>query len=102
MKNALSVLRLTLFIPSTLYNAFVIQKLWYWFFVPLGLMEIKMAHALGIYSLVVYFTHQFDTEKLMENKTEEQKIQNAVGSLIVMIFKPSFALAFGWLYTQFM
>ena len=42
------ILALLLIVPSALLNGFVLSKLWGYFVVPLGVMQIGVAHAIGI------------------------------------------------------
>jgi glucan phosphoethanolaminetransferase (alkaline phosphatase superfamily) len=44
-----------LLVASLLYECFILSLLWKWFIVPLGVIEINMAHVLGIYILFYIF-----------------------------------------------
>jgi len=41
-------LALLLALPSLVFRAFVLTRLWHWFVAPLGLPDIGVAHALGL------------------------------------------------------
>lgn len=45
--------------PTAMLRGYVIQKLWLWFLVPLGLPTIGVAHAIGISILIGALTFQF-------------------------------------------
>lgn len=60
-KEAASWARVALFfltIPAYFWIGWVTACLWSWFVVPLGLPEISLGHAIGLYSLVSLWTHQ--------------------------------------------
>jgi len=42
------------FLPTLFWGGFVTMILWSWFMVPLGLVEIGMAHALGLSCVVTW------------------------------------------------
>ena len=42
----LNIIYIILIVPLTIYSGYTIQTLWHWFFVPLGMIELGLAHAL--------------------------------------------------------
>lgn len=47
---------LALDIPIVIFRGFILAKLWGWFIVPLGVMQIGIAHAIGLSILISVFT----------------------------------------------
>lgn len=89
-------------IPAALLNGFVIQKMWHWFIVPLGIGDIGLAHALGLSLMIGYLTHQANIKDLIKKLENEEEIEIKIGQMIIWIAKPLIALLYGWLYLQFM
>ena len=88
-----------LMIVSTLLNGWALSVLWGWFFVPtLGLPDLTVVQAIGIGMVVSYLTHQYtDTD----SKNEEWW-EGIVRAFSFAIFKPIFAISFGWVIHLFM
>jgi hypothetical protein len=80
---------------SAIFSGYALSVLWDWFVVPyFGVAAISIPLAIGLALIVQYLTHQ-------EQKTEPGK---DVASILIegfvrAIFKPLFALAFGWIVT---
>lgn len=51
---------LTLAVGS-IFQGYVLSKMWLWFVVPLGVVELPVAHAIGISLTAGLLTHQHDT-----------------------------------------
>ena len=98
----LNIIYILLIMPLTIYSGYAVQTLWHWFIVPLGMSELVLAHALGITLCASYLTHHLDMKRFTDKKTEDEEVAEKVHQLVFWIIKPSFALAFGWLYHYFM
>lgn len=73
-------------------NGIVLQALWGWFIVPLGLMEIGLAHAIG-FNLLVRFC-LFTQKEEREDSYSDKEIKKR---LIVAILYPLLVLLTGWI-----
>ena len=76
---------------STLINGWVLSILWGWFIVPVfGVQAITLGQAIGLSMVVSFLTYQYIDAKKDENN-------GAWTAVAVAIFRPLFALFFGWL-----
>lgn len=105
---ALGCLAMLLVVPvmivaSIFIGGFVVQALWEWFAVPLGVPNITMFHAAGIATLVGYLCPFFDTSDLAK-KEGTTELSHFVGKVVaLLIFRPACTLFCGWLIkTYFM
>lgn len=91
---------LTLAVPAVLFRAFVITRLWTWFAVPLGLIEITIAHALGLQVLV-----GFMLRSMVANKSDEPDPKWRLGipkTMLEGVAHSVFALLVGWAIAEWM
>ena len=75
-------------------SAVTLTWLWLWFVVPLGVMQLSLAHAFGISSIVYYLTYRPTTNAV----DKEQALQAYAQSAII----PFTALGLGYIYQLFM
>ena len=54
---------------SSLFRGFVLAKMWLWFIVPFGVLELGVVHAIGLSLLVSFLTYQHDAKE--EKKKSE-------------------------------
>jgi uncharacterized membrane protein len=69
-------------------RGFVIYKMWNWFIVPLGAVEIGILHAYGL-SLMVGIVFAFAVQN-------EDKKKNAAVSILELLMNNALVLLFGW------
>lgn len=53
----------TVVVIGTIIRGFVISKCWQWFIVPFGIVEIGIAHAIGLSVIVSTVTYSGKSEK---------------------------------------
>ncbi len=98
-KKISSVIRVFVISPLfTIYNGFVISKLWLWFLVPLGIFEIRIVQAIGI-SLIFSILKGFSISDLILN--EDNVIPLWKIYLTGFIMNNIFLLS-GFIYSQFL
>lgn len=74
------------------YYAFVLTTLWAWFVVPLGVVNIGMAHAYGLSLIPTTILGTRGLYAPQEKKTE---------SVVAGILYPAVTLLFGWIALSF-
>lgn len=74
--------------------AVTLTWLWAWFIVPFGVMQLSLAHALGISGIVYYLTYRPVTHEV-----DKKQSANAMAQAAMM---PLIALGFGYIYQLFM
>lgn len=79
---------LCLMVIMALIRGFVIYKMWNWFIVPLGAVEIGILHAYGL-SLMVGIVFSF----LQQEKKSEKSAPVAV---LELLLNNAFVLLLGW------
>ena len=89
------LLWIVLALPFLIFSGFTIMTMWEWYFVPLGLPEITIAHAIGIDILVTYLTTT-DTKYDTGNKNDNLKRLVYIASYSLSI------LLMGWICHFFM
>jgi hypothetical protein len=75
-------------------SAVTLTWLWMWFIVPLGVMQLSLAHAFGISGIVYYLTYRPITHTV----DKEQAVKAMVQTALV----PFTALGLGYIYQLFM
>lgn len=71
-------------------NAFVLQKLWFWFIIPFGMPHISLGHAVGLSVIAAILSHQ------LRKPPEDSK--EVLGEFIAsMLFLPPIQLLIGFL-----
>jgi hypothetical protein len=85
-----------LFVPTLLIRGFVFSVLWGWFVVPLGVVAIGVAHAIGLTTvfgfLTTHLTHY-------QRKQSDNPFGDALGRMLVV---PFLVLFFAWIVHLFM
>jgi len=74
-------------------RGFVLQNLWMWFIVPLGVIALTLPQSIGFAIVVQSFVAKLDYEE----KTEDQEYKEIVGAFLV----PLWFLGFGWIVQLF-
>lgn len=89
-----------LMIPfSAILNGWALSKLWAWFFMPtLGLPALSIPQAIGVACVVTYLTYQHPNATSAEKPF--QKV--LLGAILISVFRPAFAVAFGWVVQMFL
>ena len=100
-KIAMGCLLIIIMIPvGILVKGFVLVKLWGWFVVPFGLMEINTAHSLGLSTCIALFHGvSSGSSKTDEDETMGKLVGKAVAGLLLA---PLFVLFLGWVFHSFM
>lgn len=75
-------------------SAVTLTWLWLWFIVPLGVMQLSLAHAFGISGIVYYLTYRPQT-----NAVDKEQTFRALGQAALIPFT---ALGLGYIYQLFM
>ena len=75
-------------------SAVTLTWLWLWFIVPLGVMQLSLAHAFGISGIVYYLTYRPVTHEV-----DKEQAFKALGQAVMMPFA---ALGLGYIYQLFM
>ena len=68
------VLGVLIIVPMIIIRALVLATLWEWFIVPLGVMNITIAHAVGlssIFSLILSKVRSKEEESLLKSISHE-------------------------------
>lgn len=91
MSNKKIIVILLAAIPGIIWSGFVIKILWIWFMVPLGIIEISLAHAIGIDIIITFLVSpSFD----IENKTTTELISKMISKPATMLFMGFIAKGF--------
>jgi len=90
-------MNIIIMILNMFYGAFIGMKLWSWFIVPFGIVEIKMAHAFGINLLVKFWTMRLNNE-MLEDRTDEEKIK----AYSILMFAYTLFLIMGYFASKLM
>jgi len=53
---------------GSLFRGFVLAKMWLWFIVPFGVVELSVVHAIGLSLIVSFLTFQQGAEKKQEER----------------------------------
>lgn len=88
---------IVLFVLAVVVDGFVLTYLWGWFLVPLGLVQIGMAHAIGVSILVSYLTHQTN------NSDDNDDASKTFWTMIITSFcKSGLVMLMGYVAHSFM
>lgn len=94
--EALVVIAILCFAPP-IWSGYALSVLWSWFIVPkFNLPALDIPTAIGIALVVDYMTKQSYSGLA---KSEDHSIRRTA---IEALFRPAFALLFGWIVTKFM
>lgn len=92
------LLTFTLWPVSLAFRGYVLQQLWAWFLVPLGVVAISLPHALGISGLIWFFVMHTPSV----TKDDDDAGTKIVKALLWQFGTPVMALASGWLWHWWM
>lgn len=95
---ALGLLLVGIFV-GFFWVGYVTSVLWSWFAVPLGVPAISLFHAVGLSLLVKVLANPIKSGKNRDDMTEDQKVDDALKSLIMVITAPALVLFVAWLAT---
>jgi hypothetical protein len=86
-KNIQSIITLLLLIPAMILSAIIIQDMWGWFIVPLGVVAIGKAHALGLSTFISYFKIGLASSKEVSTdpKLKDQPLVWFLGMVAIML-----------------
>lgn len=95
-----AILLVALVLPSILWRGFVIAKLWAWFVVPLGVVEISAWHAAGLSGLIAWVADSTAYRNAKDDKkTAGEQFAYACG---MALLAPLLAWAMGAVVHAFM
>lgn len=81
-------------------NGWALSILWGWFIAPLfGLPTLSVPAAIGLALVVTFLTKHYEDVAKDETKKPAEKFAMACG---VLVMKPAFAVAIGWVVTKFL
>ncbi len=106
MKSATGCVVALLSIPvlivlSVVANAYALSVLWGWFVVPLfALPALSIPVAMGLSVIVNFMTSHSTTES--KTSDDDEPWETLLKAFIYVIFRPGFALLFGWIIHSFM
>lgn len=91
-------LSLVISIPITIWQGFVLTKLWAWFIVPVfGLPALGLVPAIGLAAVITYLTTS------VPHDIKDKGYSDLVGHQVsVGLILPAFALLTGWFWHLFM
>lgn len=92
--------------PVLIWRGYILQTMWGWFLVRLGLPVIGIAEAIGVSLTISYLvgTGHIHTviQKLEENDDEEDEVSNFMGKILSGWFGPGLVLFMGWILTHWL
>lgn len=93
------VAMLVLWPLSLILRGYVLQQLWVWFLVPLGVMAISLPHALGLSGLLYLFT----LYSVGQQPKDGEELSTLFSKALWLMFgMPVMALLFGWVWHAWM
>lgn len=95
MKNNINWTHIFFSITCMLLNGFAIMNLWNWFIMPLGVINIGFAHALGIDVLITLIV-------MVEVPKKIEEFEDIVRNIIYINLLPIWALILGFIIKCFM
>ncbi|KKM78551.1 hypothetical protein LCGC14_1358940 [marine sediment metagenome] len=69
---------------ATIGRGYILQQLWLWFVVPLGMVEISLIHAIG-FGMTISFLTQYPTDEDIENNENSSTGQKMYYNLIRLL-----------------
>lgn len=89
-------------VTGTIWEGFVLTKLWKWFMVPVfGLPVLSIVQAIGV-SIVISMTAKASTYNLAREKDKKSPYERVIDMLVVTYIVPAMFLAMGWIVQMFM
>ena len=73
---------------GTLMRGYIVQQLWLWFIVPLGVIEISLVHGIGLGITTAFLTQYAtdeDIQNIQESSTGQKMLCNATRILSYVI-----------------
>lgn len=98
LEGLLSFVLLIFSIVVVLLHGFVAYQLWRWFLVPIGLPDMSLPIALGVF-LFIRLMSMRGTGPV--EKTDVEKMKNLLRGEFVMFFSVLFMLLMGWALSWF-
>jgi hypothetical protein len=81
---------------GVIWSGYVLSVLWRWFVVPwFGLAPLSVVQAIGLALVIGFLTHQHIKNDYEDSTTE------LIYQIAMAIFRPAFALFFGWIVKSF-
>ncbi|RZK29216.1 MAG: hypothetical protein EOO61_20945 [Hymenobacter sp.] len=96
MTSAQALTIFGLVVPTMIIRGFVFSILWGWFVVPLGVVAIGVAHAIGLAAVFGFLTTHLSH---YQRKESDNPFGEALGRMLVV---PFLVLFFAWIVHLFM
>ena len=90
-----AIICLLLVVPEAAWSSYVMTILWRWFIVPLGVKQIGVAWAYGIWVTVALF-------RMSASKKSNEDSMGPTQTLLAHAFGAAFFLLVGWIAHKFM
>lgn len=72
---------LTAIVLSCFFSGWILKNMWAWFIVPLGVMPINLAHAIGIDSL--FTIYRYHSRKRSDDDQKSESYLSLIGIILV-------------------
>lgn len=86
---------------SYILNGWALSILWAWYIAPFGLPPLTIPRAIGIALVVGFLTNGLRTKQCKDNRSRDEKREDALGLCIAGILSPLITLFIGWIVYQF-
>lgn len=87
---------------SAIFRGFVLTKLWVWFVVPFGVMQISLIHGIGISIIIGFLTYQQNAASGGNKDRDDTAAMVMVSTFIEGIMYVAFAWGIGAVVHSFM
>lgn len=87
-------------IPATLWRAYVLKTLWWWYLTPAGVPSISMKTAIGLMLVIGLITFKASRKDIKEEEKSYTK-EDYIRSVVLSALLPLAILFFGWLVLKF-
>lgn len=100
-----SVAGLSLIPTMVVFEGFCLSVMWKWFFVPLGIQGIGIAHAVGITAMIAVVAHQLQPPKQKvkedQKKNQGETLSDLLSLLFASFFRVSANFVIAWIAVKF-
>lgn len=94
-KGVATIFTFIIMIPVAIFEGWVLCYLWKWFFVPFGIIEISIPHAIGMVMAIGYFTGK-------SSSSDDDDIADSFIKVVAAVPACLLLLLFGWIIKSFM
>lgn len=75
---------LVLFVATVIFSGFVLQTLWGWFVVPLGIKALSLAHAVGVNILFGFIKYKYKRKHTIPDEEVFEPLMKKIGATITL------------------